>query len=461
MPIRFLFLAKFFLYLAPFAVVVVTNSTLFPFIVGKYTFFKVAVELALACAVLAWGLEGRSFERNYKILKSPIVGMVSLFVLIFLFSGLLGINQHASFWSSFERGEGSFLMLHFYAYFVLLLLFFEKKDDWRKLFIVSIVSAVLVIGYGLLAAMGVVGYIGTGLCKRFGGSLGNPAYVGTFSIFILFYVAYFAATGDWLRASWRRHVLPLLLVLAAFFSVFLLLSQTRGAILGIAAGVVAGLAYLFFTIEERKVRIAIGVLALLLVGLGFLGVYFRQSIDLMPFCRGIGESGNRIFDISLNVESYQTRLILWSQSITAFKDKPLLGWGPENFSTAFEKYFDIRHKVWFDRAHNIFFDYLVFSGIAGLLSFLGIFAAFFWQFFHKFKKHLEELGQNKKNLPRTFAETYQPRFEQALIFALPIAYLVQGSVLFDVLPIYIHLFIFLAFANWRFRNSELQIAKSK
>jgi len=157
----------------------------------------------------------------------------------------------------------------------------------------------------------------------------------------------------------------------------------------------------------------------------------------MPFCK-VG--GNRILDITLNTETFQTRLLLWKQALIIAGERPILGWGPENFSPAFEKHYLPRFEVWFDRAHNIFLDYLVQTGILGFLSYLSIFIVFYWKFMRFTKKNKEkEPSASKKSL-----------IENSLFFALPIAYLIQGIVLFEVLPIYISLFVFLAFANYKF-----------
>ena len=50
----FLKLSKFFLYASVFSVVVVMPSTFFPFIGGKYYFFRTAIELALISLMLWW-----------------------------------------------------------------------------------------------------------------------------------------------------------------------------------------------------------------------------------------------------------------------------------------------------------------------------------------------------------------------------------------------------------------------
>ena len=316
-------LTKFFLYIVPFSVIIVSRSTLFPFIVGKYAFFRTTVALAAIFFVWHWAINSKQ--------------------------ELVNRNQKSALVTSYQ----------------------------------------------------------------------------------------FLITNSWFGLS-------------AIFVIFLLLSQTRGAFLGLGAAIIFGLFYLFFNSSvSKKIRLVSLSLAAILIISGSLTVKFRNSINLsLPFC---GEEGMRILDVSLNTQNFQTRLWLWQQSIIIFKEKPIFGWGMENFNVAFEKHYDSRFKVWYDRAHNIFFDYLTMTGILGLLSFIGIFVVYYWQFFKSVNSKQELVNRNQKSALVT----------NVLLFAMPIAYLVQGLVLFDVLPIYINLFLFLAFANYKFSKQEIGTSKQE
>ena len=56
----FLKITKFFLYAAPFSAVIVSRGTLFPFIVGKYVFFRTTVALALIFFLWSWAFQTRT-----------------------------------------------------------------------------------------------------------------------------------------------------------------------------------------------------------------------------------------------------------------------------------------------------------------------------------------------------------------------------------------------------------------
>ena len=80
---------------------------------------------------------------------------------------------------------------------------------------------------------------------------------------------------------------------------------------------------------------------------------------------------------------------------------------------------------------------------------------FYWQFFKKASINVDNQHQSdkisnpSKSLP---AGRQEPRsvLINALMVSLPVAYLVQGIVLFDVSPIYFNIFLFLAFAAYKF-----------
>jgi O-antigen ligase len=95
----------------------------------------------------------------------------------------------------------------------------------------------------------------------------------------------------------------------------------------------------------------------------------------------------------------------------------------------------------------VFFDYLAETGIVGLLSYLGIFVVFAREFFRRRKGGGASGGGTAAQEHKT-AHTLQ----NALVLAMPVAYLVQGIAIFDVLPMYLSLFIFLGFANYYFNH---------
>jgi cytochrome c-type biogenesis protein CcmH/NrfG len=87
---------------------------------------------------------------------------------------------------------------------------------------------------------------------------------------------------------------------------------------------------------------------------------------------------SRFSNISLSETTTQSHLVVWRMAWQGFKERPVLGWGLENFNLIFNKYYEpilYKQEPWFDRAHNVFLDQLTANGILGLLAYLGLFAA--------------------------------------------------------------------------------------
>ncbi|HTY39885.1 MAG TPA: O-antigen ligase family protein [Candidatus Paceibacterota bacterium] len=517
-------LAKFCLYAAVFSVIIVMSSTFFPFIGGKYYFFRFCIELALALTILWWAFEappGSLEKRLEHVFSQPLFIAVSLFVLAVLLASIFAYDPHGAFWSNYERGEGGFQMLHYYMFFVLLLTLFEEEKDWQRLFALSLVAAVILIVYGIMAANFVDNFIGgytdvngqpfgTTLWgnlfapqTRFQGSLGNPAYVAPYLMFCMFYalwrwvslkkeklwdgwyvamiaflpMTFYENTAKWhillavsivviaLLVVWQRRFRQKAILRGAwytslilYFLVFFFLSQTRGTLLGLLAAITVFFLYLIFLYRPWR-KIGLIVLATLIIVGGVLHHYKdAPAIQRLP--------GARLLDMDVTQVTAQTRIWTWGSAWHGFLERPIFGWGPENFSTVFDRYFDIRHyspgqpsETWFDRAHSIIFDYLAETGICGFLGFFGTFGVFFWQFYKMRKKRgstslIEPATSGHRAATSVLVHERHVPILDALLISIPVGYLVQGLVLFDVLPIYMNVFLFLSFAAGLFMRQN-------
>jgi len=463
MKVSFEKIAGWYLYISAFSIVVVMDSIFFPFIGGKDYFFRFAIELSLICMLLWWGFEAKPGvlkQRLTAVFKKPLVIATTVFTAAFELACLFSYDMHAAFWSNFERGEGGFQMLHYYIFFLLLVFLFTEEKQWKNLFNFSLISAGLMILYGLAGDFSVAGFIGpyagstppTGwwnvlIQGRFQGSLGNPAYVDPYLIFSMFYVGYL-----WTAAKIAGKSLKVwgwvYGALIAIFIFFFVIGQTRGAFLGLGAGVLALLVYLIFS-STAKVRkwssLVLGILVIVGVGL--------YAVRNTPYVQNLPEG--RLLQISLSDSTAQTRFWVWDEAWKGFLDRPIFGWGPENFTPVFDKYFNPNFYVpgqssetWFDRAHSIYFDYLVETGLVGLISYLAIFAVFYWGLVKKAFKNRKAPHEGQPEVHHKTATNIQI----GLLLALPLAYLIQGVAIFDVFPMYICLFTLFAFGAYYTNN---------
>ncbi len=217
--------------------------------------------------------------------------------------------------------------------------------------------------------------------------------------------------------------------------------------MGLIAAVAAFLAYMTYT-HSRVRKIALkGLLGLAGLGVVVYALFAgRTSIEHIP--------GGRLLSTSLSAISAQTRTWSWGAAWKGFLERPIFGWGPENFSTVFDKFFDSRFftpgqttETWFDRAHSLVFDTLVANGLVGFIAYLSIFAIIFYEILKR--------RRARALTPASEGHSVQHLMSTALMIALPIGYLVQGLAIFDVLPIYINLFLFWAFLNYQFALRDM------
>ena len=162
--------------------------------------------------------------------------------------------------------------------------------------------------------------------------------------------------GGFLLYKRKMYLLAFILILDA---VILFLTGTRGTILGFTGGVIlaASLFALFARDYSKRARqSAAGVVVIILVLAG--GLYFVRDQSWVRDTPVLG----RIVTISITESTAKARIMNWGVAWQGVKERPLLGWGQENFAIVFNKYYNPQmysQEQWFDRVHNIIFYWLV------------------------------------------------------------------------------------------------------
>jgi len=114
-------------------------------------------------------------------------------------------------------------------------------------------------------------------------------------------------------------------------------------------------------------------------------------------------------------------------------ERPIFGWGQENYYLVFQKYFDPRlyqQEPWFDRSHNVVFDWLIHAGFLGLISYFSLIGLSLWLIFRSLRRGL-----------------IAP-FEGLIVAALFLTYFLQNIFVFDNLNTYLPFFAFLAYTEF-------------
>ena len=399
-----------------FTPLIVLNYFYFPFIVPKTIIFQILIELALFFYLLLV-FSNRSYLPKLDMMTRAVL----LFFGIYVVAAFFGENIFRSFFGVFERMLGIFNLAHFVALFLILRAVFTEKKDWIFLFRTFLVAGSIVGLYGLGQKMN-LGFLYNSGTDRIDATIGNAAFFAAYMIFNAFFAAFLLFTD-----KSRFYIFYWISLFIGLLGVYL--SSTRGAILGLAVGILFFLFSLFkkryFNFENlkflNKKKIALRAFGAALILILALGVFGSKAF-LDPI--------KRISSISLNDGTTKTRILSAGVSFKGFLEHPVLGWGPENYNLVFDKYYDPRlypTEQWFDHAHNIIFDNLIAAGVLGLLSYFLIFAAAFF-LLSKYAK----VGKNSL-------------FVSYLFMSLLLAYFLQNLFVFDALATYLPFFITLAF----------------
>ncbi len=364
------FLAIAALFLIPIFPLIIANSFFFPFITGKAFYFRILVEIAFASWVILAFLDAR-----YRPRISGLTIGVTLFAVIALLADLLGVNPLRSIWSNFERMEGWLTVLHLWAFYLVSTSMFgvgeEGKRSWHRWLNVSLFVAGITILYAFAQLFGWAA-IHQG-SSRLDASLGNSAYFAVYLLIhvgIATYMFFVAQARAIVNAGFLRWVYP---ILGVIFSFIIFQTQTRGTILGLIGGILLALALfaIFGARAQKKSRlISTGVIALIIV----IGVVFWFNRDASFIKNNAVLS--RIASISWNETKTQARAYIWPMALKGSLERPILGWGQENFNYIFNANYNPKmwsQEQWFDRAHSVYLDWLVASGFVGLIAYLALY----------------------------------------------------------------------------------------
>jgi cytochrome c-type biogenesis protein CcmH/NrfG/O-antigen ligase len=401
------------LFIVPFLTLYVANDLFFPYITGKNFIFRIIVEIVLGSWIVL-----ALCDAQYRPKFSWILAGFSSLIAVMLVANLQAEHVGTGIWSNFERMDGYVTLAHVFAYFLVLGSMLTTPKLWSYFLHASIVAA------GFVALKGLSQLSGAAI--RVDSTLGNAAYMAVYMLFHIFFLFYlFVQT----RVTPYRLVYILLAVLFMFV---LLQTGTRGTAIGLVTGSVSMVAYiaLFGARFKQLQKYAIWSFVVLLVLIaGFVSVRDTAYIQGTP-------SLARIANIDLG-HDLAIRSIIWGMSIEGVKEKPILGWGQGNFNYVFNEQYDPRlylQEQWFDRVHNIVFDWLIAGGVLGLLSYGSIFAALFYYLVIK---------------PIRNPDTSFSVVERAVLVGLIVGYVTHNLVVFDNIVSYIFFAVVVALIHSR------------
>lgn len=398
----YLWIIEIGVYLAVLTPFIVKGDYFFPYVSPKTIFFRIIVDIIFVVYILL-AISNRKYSPRFSALTISL----ALFLLVTTLTAVTGVNFEKSFWSVFERMTGLLTLLHLFVFFIILTSVFKERKCWERILTVSIVVGILVSFYTLTS---------NEESNWRGGTIGNISFLSAYMLFNIFFalILLFTKKGWWkvfYGASLAIMLFPLITTSEfprGFFGAFAV------GLLLLAVG------YMVFSGNKLLKRLALIVSissVLIVVGLTQTGFFKSVFMDLGDF-------------------PGPARKIIWQMGFEAWQERPLLGWGLENFNIPFAKYFKPSlpptGDVWYDRVHNIVLDVLVSSGILGLLSYLAIFGVAIFALFRTIPKI-----QESRNL-----------FFPLGTIVLLITYFIQNFFVFDMISSYLVFFLSLGFINF-------------
>lgn len=429
-------------FLLLFTPLVFTSNMFFPYITGKAFYFRTIIEIMTALYVVLV-----CYNRSFMPKKSPIAYALVAFLSIMALATIFSVAPAKSFWSNFERMEGYITLIHLGLLFLVTSSVFNTRRMWVYLLHGSMMVSIIV-GLRALSDLSLPADAGVLSGGRIQGTLGNSSYLGVYALLHVF-LAIFFLFSHYAKKNVKdilSRVFGYALVII-FNIVILFKTGTRGSMVGLGLGILLmALILAIWEKQNKKVRnLGLIILAISVAGVAFLGIIrgteFAKSYPLLN-----RYSSLVTFNISgvLENEGYARAGLLWPMAWEGVKEKPILGWGQENFNYVFAKFYNpaaYAQEQWFDRTHNVFFDWLIAGGLLGLVSYLALFVALIMVLW---SKHPDSSKGHKWSL-----------IERAVISGLLVAYFVHNFFVFDNLTSYLIFFLLLAYFHERSVSANL------
>lgn len=373
-------------------------KVIFPFVFSKLLYFQIVIGLTFpAYLALAW------VEPKFRPRWVPLYAAIVAYFVALALSTIFAVDPLRAWWGNQERMNGLFTLLHFLAWLTMMVSVLKTWEQWRK---------ILLFEVGLSVFMAIVALLQIPFPKlllfpagpRVGGLLDNPIYMAAYQIFNLFFIVLL-----WLKGASKN--VKVFLALAALFDIgAFVAAQSRGALLGLAAGIaVFAVAYAIMT-PNRKARAAVlSFMALCVVSYGIL--YSFKDTDFVKH-----STLARFTDLRATT---RTRFIAWEIAWKGFLERPLTGWGFDDFHILFNQKYNPEslrygyYETWFDRAHNTVMDVLAMTGLFGFVTFAAMYITLFYSVIRAYKRKWIDV-------PVT-----------SVFLALPVAYFMQNLFVFD------------------------------
>ena len=354
---------------------IISTNTIFPFIVGKAIFARSIIEIIFTL----WLILIICYPQH-RPSKSWIIISLSIGLSVSIITSFTGVNFIRSLWSTFERMNGIIDQAHWLAFILVVGSVYRSLSNWRGLFTLNLGMA------GFISLIGIIQYYNWIMdpflleeltfpysSNYIKSTLGNSAFM---SIYVM--INFVLGLGLILQSIHNRQLKRLnflqifwLLNTSLCFWALWLTASRWAFINSVLGALILSVGYSFWKTERIKTGIVYIALFLSLVVIT-LPIVVRVVDDLensMPMIwRILGPEED---------SSYSRRTAVLEAAMDAYIERPVFGWGPENYLVPWGKHVDVVSGdivPSFDVAHSALAEKLATQGTLGILSSILIFS---------------------------------------------------------------------------------------
>ncbi len=390
-----------------------------PWLLFPLTFSKVVLGQALLICSIVAAIGVWMFEPETRPRWNMFWGVMLVFCAVQVLAAIFSVNPHHSFWSDISRGSGVLMTLGMVGLMAVYSSGIIRREDWKRYgwFALGVSGVVIVIALIQRYVPDIVPNFAVG---RVASTLGNPIFFGGYCLLVALLLGVF-----WEKVSvkWGKVLLVLFAIATLVAFVW---ARSRGAMLGFLVMAAGMSAFGLYGGLERFQKYIRGLVIVGVIGLAVL-VGFRNHPAIVSSPINAWTSSATL----------QTRFVNWGMAIDGALDKPVLGWGPENYREVVAAHFDNDlsmlsfTETFVDKPHNFFLEVAVTSGFLGFLVYLLLWSAVGMMVY------------------RLYRQDKMTRFEMVLWFSVGAGYAVHLAFLFETIStLFLHSFL-VAWLLWR------------
>ena len=356
-----------------------------PYDWGKTVVFRIVLSILIFAFLWQFVLNKNqdiSEKKSFLLSKkNKVFWILVSFLAVNFLATVFSPDRAFSLWGNPFR-SGGFVNFAFYVIFAVLAFLILDKKNWQRVWDFSILIGVFISFIAVFQWQGLFTETLITYELRPPSTIGNPIFLAIYLLLLSFLALGFAIK--------EKNGLKKIFYSGSFlfFLFVIFLTYSRAAYLGLAIGLIYFI--FFYPFKKRSLSLALKIVLVLMVLLGAYGTYHVNTKDLPEFIEKNDLLKGALSRLSFERALQDSRVSAWKVSWQALKSRPVLGYGPENFSIGFNKHYDPslpgieetpppETTGWWDRAHNFIFDIGLTAGVPALLIYLALMGALFWQ----------------------------------------------------------------------------------